>query len=215
MKETYEKSSLATSRDTRNAISSPESQDGPTPCNWPDGTWTDLFGQAHVPVSRLVALVKDSARKTNATSGPSSHGLSASAALQQSLGSKLRMQLERAGSILHSMTWRERHTPAHRLYCEHLPSALHPKGKGSSGLLPTLTAREGRDWSRGRILASLDNGTGVAKRICALSQSDLLSEEICGLNPSFGGWMMGYPPEWYACAVSAMQSIQDLPHSSS
>lgn len=59
-----------------------------------------------------------------------------------------------------------------------------------SGLLPTPTKREGRDWSKASILARLDRGDGVAKRICALSAP--LSQDICGLNPSFAEWMMGY-----------------------
>ncbi len=68
-------------------------------------------------------------------------------------------------------------------------------------LLPTVTAREGRDWSRPSVLASLDNGTGVAKRICAKSTQPL-PEVPSGLNPSFAGWMMGYPPEWIDSAPS-------------
>jgi hypothetical protein len=35
------------------------------------------------------------------------------------------------------------------------------------------------------------------------------------LNPAHSRWLMGYPPEWCACAVMAMQSFQRLGRSSS
>ena len=44
-----------TSRDTTNAISSPESEDGATRSDSPDGPMTDLFGQPVVPVHRSVS----------------------------------------------------------------------------------------------------------------------------------------------------------------
>lgn len=77
---------------------------------------------------------------------------------------------------------------------------------GASGSLPTPAARESKDWSRARILADLDRGDGVAKRICALSPSLRQSEEIGGLDPSFAEWMMGFPEGWTdvtGCDVSA------------
>lgn len=75
-----------------------------------------------------------------------------------------------------------------------------------SGYLPTPTAREGRDWSQAQILARLDRGDGVAKRICNLSPMLRLSEQIVGLNPCFAEWMMGYPEGWTACMGSATRS---------
>jgi len=35
------------------------------------------------------------------------------------------------------------------------------------------------------------------------------------LNPHFSRWLMGFPPEWCACAVMAMQSYRRLPQNSS
>ena len=67
-----------------------------------------------------------------------------------------------------------------------LPQALR--------LLPTPSAREGRDWSRAQILAGLDRGGCVARRICADAIPS--SQEIVGLNPCFAEWMMGFPIGW-------------------
>lgn len=63
-----------------------------------------------------------------------------------------------------------------------------------SGLLPTLTAQEGRDWSKASILARLDKGGRVARRLC--SRLIPLCQDIVGLNPSFAEWMAGYQVGW-------------------
>lgn len=60
-------------------------------------------------------------------------------------------------------------------------------------LLPTLAAREWKDWSRLEVLARLDRGDGVAKRICCLSPEAHSNPRIGGLNPSFAEWMTGFP----------------------
>ena len=67
------------------------------------------------------------------------------------------------------------------------------------GFLPTPSAREGKDQSQASILASLDRGDGVAKKICALSQTLRSSTEIVGLHPSFAEWMLGYAIGFTVC----------------
>jgi hypothetical protein len=65
------------------------------------------------------------------------------------------------------------------------------------GYLPTVSAREGKDWSRWEVLAKVDRGDGVAKRICNKSTLVPLQEkQIVGLNPSFAEWMFRYPEGW-------------------
>ena len=82
----------------------------------------------------------------------------------------------------------------------------HQRDVNGSIFLPTLAAREGKDWSRAEVLARLDRGDGVAKRICALSPFLRSSQEIVGLNPSFAGALMGFPPEWQTCAPTETRS---------
>ena len=71
------------------------------------------------------------------------------------------------------------------------------------------------DSSRGEVLAGLDRGDGVAKRICALSPTLRSSQEVVGLNPSFAAWTMGLPAAWDACAPTATRSTRKRPSLSS
>ena len=70
------------------------------------------------------------------------------------------------------------------------------KNETASGLLPTLPASEPRDCSQAQILARLDKGGRVARRICSTSPTLRSSQEIVTLNPSFGDWIAGFPKGW-------------------
>lgn len=103
-------------------------------------------------------------------------------------GGSLRSGMMRSGTVYPLPTW-----------------ALHMSGT-ASGLLPTPAAREQKDRSKVRVLASLDRGNGVAKRICALGlKSGVLDPEmIVGLHPRFAEQMMGYPTSWTDLEQSEM-----------
>jgi hypothetical protein len=108
---------------TPNVTSSPESADGHSPLNLPDGQHLDLFGQAHAPANRLAAPEKEKAQAMIATSGPSFVGLSPSSILSESLGSKLRRRLASTGSMEYRQTWKRMATKSGRLYWAHTASA--------------------------------------------------------------------------------------------
>ncbi len=110
--------------DTPNAISSPASEGGRSPFVSPDGPMTDLFGQAHVPASLSAPPVRARRPMTNATCGLAGFLSSPSGALQSSLESRLRRQLVGVGSILFSLTWKAKATPAGRPYCQLAASGL-------------------------------------------------------------------------------------------
>ena len=93
-------------------------------------------------------------------------------------------------------------------------TSVHRTTATAFTLLPTPSAREGRDWSQAQILARLDRGGCVARRICSLSSTLRSSAAIVGLNPSFAEWMMGYPEGWTACMASAMRSSRKSQKSS-
>jgi hypothetical protein len=128
-----------TSEDTRSAISSPASADGPTPYGSPDGPATDLFGQAHAHANPSAPPVKARRPMTNAICGLRGFLSSASAALEQSLVSKLKRRLDGAGSTLFSLTWKRQATPAGRPYFQLAASARRISGS-DCGSWPTPDA---------------------------------------------------------------------------
>jgi len=90
---------------------------------------------------------------TSVTSGPSSIGSSASAALQSCLENRLRARTASLGSTLYSLTWKHRATPSGRLICALRASAPRISGK-DCGLLesgwatPTVHDTKGTDYNR-------------------------------------------------------------------
>lgn len=130
---TSETSLPETSTGTRSVTSSPASADGPMPCDWPDGRTTDLSGRDRVPANRSQRPESAPGSPTNGTSGLTSIGSSASAALQSSLESRLRVRLECSGSMLFSLIWKTRTTPSGRPICARRASALRTSAKDSSG----------------------------------------------------------------------------------
>ena len=109
---------------TLKSISLPESAYGVTLCVKRAGPIPDLFGQAPAPASHSAPPAKARRPMTNATCGLSGFLSSPSAALQSSLESRLRRQLDGAGSTLFSLTWRRKATPAGRPYFQLAASAL-------------------------------------------------------------------------------------------
>lgn len=59
--------------------------------------------------------------------------------------------------------------------------------------LPTLCATETKDSGKAEILARMDRGGRVARRLCNSSLRTRYSKEIVFLNPCFAEWMMGWP----------------------
>lgn len=117
--------------DSHNAISSPESADGATPCASPDGPMIDPCGPdpARANLSAQREKVRDS--QTLGTCGPLCSGSSASCALALFLANKLRQQL--TGSILYQQTWKQKTTPSGRWYWAHIASALPISDSASTG----------------------------------------------------------------------------------
>lgn len=74
-------------------------------------------------------------------------------------------------------------------------SGLYKRGT-ACGLLPTLCASEPRDSSKASILARMDKGGRVARRICNKSATLRLSDQIVSLNPLFAERMTDLPIGW-------------------
>jgi len=124
-------------------ISSPGLECGHTRCASQVGQTNGQYGQDHAHVSPSAMLASAKASPTNATSGR--HGLisSASAALQQSLGNRLRGLLPLNGGTLYKLTWKGRVTPLRRSISALRASARRTCDSGFTGW-PTPAARDYR-----------------------------------------------------------------------
>lgn len=105
-------------------ISSQESEDGTSLSPSQDGQKIDRYGQDHVPASHSQSPAEAVESTTKGTCGPSSLGLSPSAALTQSLGNRLRGRLDSVGSMEYLQTWKEMATPAGLVLLAHTASGL-------------------------------------------------------------------------------------------
>jgi hypothetical protein len=112
MNDQYSMFGLPTSEATTNATSSPESEDGATPCASPDGPMTGQSGQEAAHVSRFRARDSEKAMPTNDTSGPLFTTSSPSASLQRSLENRLVQNLDLNGSVEYALTWKVVDMPA-------------------------------------------------------------------------------------------------------
>ena len=133
-----------TSKDLPSVISSPESEDGAEHLSLQDGAQSALFGQGAHRANLFQQRGTTLAKTMTDISGLSSSISSASAALQQSLESRLRQQLDLDGLTIYKLTWRHKVTPQRRSYCHLAASAPRTRGNDSSSW-PTPSVRDYKD----------------------------------------------------------------------
>lgn len=138
-----------------NAIFSRGSAFGVMPCASQDGRTIGRSGLDRAHANLTVRQAKERVYLMSATSGRSFSGSSASAVLQQLLGSRLRVETALLGSILYKITWKARVTPAGRSIPALRASVRRTFGSACTGW-PTP-------------LSNSANGAGVSGRQVALA----------------------------------------------
>lgn len=198
-------SALQTSPVTRNATSLQVLESGPSLFVEPDGQMTFLYGPQVARASLTARQVKELGLPMSVTFGQPFTTSPESDSLAESLASKFLERLGTAGLISSKATWKRQATPSGR-YVLALMSPVSLSKDREFTLLPSISAREWRDRSQAQILARLDRGDGVAKRICRLSSQLHSSPEVVGLNPLFAAWLMNLPQAWGHCMPSETPS---------
>lgn len=136
MTEALPKLKLKTLKASHSATSSPESADGLLPCSSQESATEHHSGPAAHHASRSALPGNSSDNSTRDTSRQPSCGSLTSAALQSSLGSRLRQQLGNTGSMIYSLSWKDKVTPAGRPYCQRQASVPRTKETDCSLVLP-------------------------------------------------------------------------------
>ena len=129
------------------AISSPGSEDGPSLCASPVSTIDEEFGQDHALANLSPRQALERGLLTSGTYGRSGFTSSESAVLTSSILSKLRPVLERNGSTLYRMTYKEKALPSGRSISQ--VQASVPRTRGSDSMQrsswPTPSASDEND----------------------------------------------------------------------
>ena len=133
MNEVLKTCTLTMSEGSRSVISLPESDCGHTPYDKPGGAMIKTCGPEAVRANLSPRQAKERGLLTSGTFGQHSSISSASAALTQSLASKLKDQLSTLGSTLYKLIWKVLVTPQGRSVPLLRASVRRTSGQGSIG----------------------------------------------------------------------------------
>lgn len=194
-----------TSTGLNNVISSPELAAGRLPSASLASPMITRAGQEAHHVSHSAPQVSSSGSSTSGTLPQHLCALSLSAALQSSLANRLRRRLESTGSMIYSMSWKEKNTPAGRQYCQRLASVLRIKETDYSFVQSFWNTPAASDGLRG--------GTGITKGMTGSSLSQLVKMAAWPSQCAQNGTVNGYQ-DWQKVIkrkeAGRQQNLQDV-----
>lgn len=203
----------ATLPDTPNAIFSPESAFGPTPCVVPDGPTAALFGQALAPANLSARQAREMGLLTSGIYGRRGSISLASANLASSLVNRLSAEYPKAGSTLFTMTWKRAVTPSRRSVSRLVASGRNTAATGfGSWPTPTKTRAGGSpeqflERKRRSFGAKSPKITDLALAV-RYFYAEMMGYSAKSLNPAFPCWLMGLPPSWHKTAPMETRSTR-------
>lgn len=164
------KSPQKTSKALSNTISSQESGAGRWPLNSPDGRWMRQCVREVRRASLLVWLENEAGGTIPVTWLRPFSTSSQSCDLQLFLANRLAQQLKNCGSMLYSLSWKTKATPAHRPYCQRAASAPRIKEIAFSLALSTWPTSSATDWKGGYAGGRIRNGKLSVDRLDVAAQ---------------------------------------------
>lgn len=164
------KSPRKTSKASPNTISSPGSEAGRWPLNSPDGRRMRQCVREVRRASLLVWLENEAGGTTPVTWLRPFSTSSQSCDLQLFLANRLAQQLKNCGSMLYSLSWKTKATPAGRQYCQRAASAPRTKEIAFSLALSTWPTSSATDWKGGYAGGRIRNGKLSVDRLDVAAQ---------------------------------------------
>lgn len=164
------KSPRKTSGVSASGTSSPVSGDGRWPLNSPDGRRMRQCVREVRRASLLVWLENEAGGTTPVTWLRPFSTSSQSCDLQLFLANRLAQQLKNCGSMLYSLSWKTKATPAGRQYCQRAASAPRTKEIAFSLALSTWPTSSATDWKGGYAGGRIRNGKLSVDRLDVAAQ---------------------------------------------
>lgn len=193
---------------TPSAISSPALVSGALRFAEQDGQTTGPSGPAVARASLSARQVKEQGSMTSGTSGPRSTISLNSVALQQSLESRLRENLQDRGSTLYRLTWTQWVTPSGRSFSRLRASAPRTSETGLIGwptpaTMDALPPRCDVKLARAKSVAGCSN----LKDVLPKPSPDEMERRV-RVNPALPRGLMNLPECWGSCAPTATRSTR-------